>query len=177
MRGAGDVILKILKDVVERRPRGAKIVRLRARCPVCGSDVVRPEGEAVARCFGGMVCSAQRKQPLLHFASWRAMNIEGLDEKIVDQLVDEGLVKSPQDLYDLTLDRLVSLERRCSRDFCTRSASETWASRLRSPWQPTSNHSTIRSTLMKSGFSACRISDRLSRRTSGRFSRKVIAAE
>ena len=82
-----------------------------AKCPECGSQVVREEGEAVARCTGGLVCPAQRKQALLHFASRRALDIEGLGEKLVDQLVDHGIVKTPADLYRLDLATLANLER------------------------------------------------------------------
>lgn len=81
------------------------------RCPVCGSDVVRLPEEAVARCMGGLVCAAQRKQSILHFAARRAMDIEGLGEKLVDQLVDRGLVNTPADLYGLDTSVLSGLER------------------------------------------------------------------
>jgi DNA ligase (NAD+) len=111
VRRAGDVIPEIVKVVPEHRPRNARIVELPLHCPVCGSDVERVEGEAVARCTGGLVCSAQRKESLLHFASRRAMDIEGLGSKLVDQLVDGGLVHSPADLYSLTLEQLSGLER------------------------------------------------------------------
>jgi DNA ligase (NAD+) len=82
-----------------------------ARCPVCGSEVVRLEGEAAARCTGGLFCRAQRKQALLHFASRRAMDIEGLGEKLVDQLVDLEIVRTPADLYRLGVGALAGLER------------------------------------------------------------------
>jgi DNA ligase (NAD+) len=81
------------------------------RCPVCGSDVEKPEGEAIARCTAGLYCPAQRKQALLHFASRRAMDIEGLGDKLVDQLVEKGLVRTPADLYALEVDTLAGLER------------------------------------------------------------------
>jgi DNA ligase (NAD+) len=111
VRRAGDVIPEIVKVIVERRPDDAKVVRLPVHCPVCGSDVERVEGEAVARCTGGLVCAAQRKESLLHFASRRAMDIEGLGSKLVDQLVDQDLVQSPADLYSLQLSQLAGLER------------------------------------------------------------------
>lgn len=111
LRRAGDVIPEIVAIVAERRPKHARPVRLPRRCPVCGSDVIRPEGEAVARCTGGLVCSAQRKESLRHFASRRAMDIEGLGTKLIDQLVDGGLVHSPADLYRLKLSDLAELER------------------------------------------------------------------
>jgi DNA ligase (NAD+) len=82
-----------------------------ARCPVCGSEVVRLEGEAAARCTGGLFCRAQRKQALLHFASRRAMDIEGLGEKLVDQLVDLEIVRTPADIYRLDAATLAGLER------------------------------------------------------------------
>lgn len=111
VRRAGDVIPEIVKVIPERRPRNARIVELPPHCPVCGSEVERVEGEAVARCTGGLVCSAQRKEALLHFAARRAMDIDGLGGKLVDQLVDDGLVHSPADLYSLTLEQLSGLER------------------------------------------------------------------
>jgi DNA ligase (NAD+) len=111
VRRAGDVIPEVVSVVKERRPKDARPFRMPTHCPVCGSRVVRLEGEAVARCSGGLYCPAQRKQALLHFASRRAMDIEGLGEKLVDQLVDRGLVKTPADLYRLDLDTLAGLER------------------------------------------------------------------
>jgi len=95
----------------ERRPPGAHPFKMPTRCPVCGSSVVREAGEAVARCSGGLVCAAQRKQALLHFASRRAMDIDGLGERIVDQLVDLELVRTPAELYLLEAAHLASLER------------------------------------------------------------------
>jgi len=111
VRRAGDVIPEVVSVLRERRPPGARQVRLPRKCPVCGSQVVRAEGEAVARCSGGLYCRAQRKQAILHFASRRAIDIDGLGEKLVDQLVDGGLVKTPADVYSLSVDQLVSLER------------------------------------------------------------------
>ncbi|MEO8465092.1 MAG: NAD-dependent DNA ligase LigA [Gammaproteobacteria bacterium] len=110
VRRAGDVIPEIVKVVVERRPPTARTVVLPTRCPVCGSDVERSEGEAVARCVGGLFCAAQRKEALRHFASRRAMNIEGLGPKVVDQLVDLNIVKTPADLYSVTAEQLADLE-------------------------------------------------------------------
>ena len=81
------------------------------QCPECGSAVVRLQDEAIARCTGGLVCPAQRKQALLHFASRRAMDIEGLGDKLVDQLVDGGMVRTPADLYKLGVAKLAALER------------------------------------------------------------------
>jgi DNA ligase (NAD+) len=111
VRRAGDVIPEVVRVVTERRPRDAREVVLPHRCPVCGSHVTRTEGEAVARCSGGLVCSAQRREALRHFASRRAMDIEGLGDKLVEQLVDAGRVETPADLYSLTADELAGLER------------------------------------------------------------------
>ena len=115
VRRAGDVIPEVVAAVVERRPQPEpprfNILRSYPVCPVCGSHVVRIEGEAAARCTGGLYCPAQRKQALLHFAGRRAMDIEGLGDKLVDQLVERGLVHSPADVYGLSLDTLAGLER------------------------------------------------------------------
>lgn len=111
IRRAGDVIPEIVKVVTERRPENASPVQLPEHCPVCGSDVVRADGEAVARCAGGLICAAQRKESLRHFSSRRAMDIEGLGAKLIDQLVDKDLVKDPAGLYELTVERLVELDR------------------------------------------------------------------
>jgi DNA ligase (NAD+) len=111
VRRAGDVIPEIVKVIVDRRPASARIVELPSRCPVCGSDVEREEGEAVARCTGGLFCAAQRKEALRHFAGRRALDIDGLGSKIIDQLVESGLVRSPADLYRLSVDDLANLER------------------------------------------------------------------
>ena len=111
IRRAGDVIPEVLRVVIEQRPKGAQAVKLPARCPVCNSEVVRAEGEAVARCTGGFTCRAQRQEALRHFASRRAMDIEGLGDKIVEQLVEVDRVKSPADLYELKSADLEALER------------------------------------------------------------------
>ncbi len=111
VRRAGDVIPEVVKVVPERRKKGARRVRLPKRCPVCRSDVIRSEGEAVARCAGGLVCRAQRKEALRHFASRRALDIEGLGTKVIEQLVDADLVNNPSDLYDLTEDQIAALDR------------------------------------------------------------------
>lgn len=114
VRRAGDVIPEVVAPVVERRttelPRFVLLERFPV-CPVCGSHVVRGEDEAVARCTGGLFCPAQRKQALLHFAGRRAMDIEGLGDKLVDQLVDAAIVKTPVDLYRLGVLALANLER------------------------------------------------------------------
>ena len=113
IRRAGDVIPEVVKVVLERRPADARQVELPAKCPICGSDVEREEGEAVARCTGGLFCAAQRKEALRHFAGRRAMDIDGLGSKIIDQLVEHTppLVRSPADLYTLTVGQLADLER------------------------------------------------------------------
>jgi DNA ligase (NAD+) len=111
IRRAGDVIPEIVRVIPERRPAHARRPHLPAKCPVCGSDVERPEGEAIARCTGGLYCPAQRKESLKHFAQRRAMDITGLGDKLVDQLVDAGLVRDAADLYGLTLEQLLGLER------------------------------------------------------------------
>ncbi|MBS0302502.1 MAG: NAD-dependent DNA ligase LigA [Proteobacteria bacterium] len=111
VRRAGDVIPEVVGVLLDKRPAGAPEFSMPAHCPVCGSAAVREEGEADHRCTGGLFCSAQRKQALLHFASRRAMDIEGLGEKLVDQLVDAGLVQTLPDLYRLDLLRLSVLDR------------------------------------------------------------------
>ena len=114
VRRAGDVIPEVVGPVLERRdgelPR-FDLLAAYPECPVCGSQVHRAEDEAVARCSGGLVCPAQRKQALLHFAGRRAMDIEGLGEKLVDQLVDAAIIKTPADLYKLGISALANLER------------------------------------------------------------------
>ena len=119
VRRAGDVIPEVVSVVLDKRPMkdlfGGEPLHpafeLPKACPVCGSAVERPEDEAIARCTGGLFCPAQRKQALLHFAGRRAMDIEGLGDKIVEQLVDNAIVKTPADLYKLGLLAIVSLER------------------------------------------------------------------
>lgn len=111
VRRAGDVIPEVVGVVAERRPILAPEFVMPKACPVCGSAIEKPEDEAIARCTGGLYCPAQRKQALLHFAGRRAMDIEGLGEKLVDQLVDGELVKTPADIYALGLGQLASLDR------------------------------------------------------------------
>jgi DNA ligase (NAD+) len=111
LRRAGDVIPEVVKVMVEQRPPGAVPVELPAKCPICGSDVEREEGEAIARCTGALVCPAQLKESLRHFASRRAMDIEGLGDKLVDQLVESGLVKDAAGLFRLQADQLSQLDR------------------------------------------------------------------
>ena len=111
VRRAGDVIPEIVRVLPEPRPKTAREVVLPKHCPVCGSDVIKPEGEAVARCTGGLYCPAQRKEAIKHFASRRAMDIEGLGDKLVEQLVEQELIHDPADLYSLTREQLMGLER------------------------------------------------------------------
>jgi DNA ligase (NAD+) len=111
VRRAGDVIPEVVSVVKERRPADSTEFVMPIRCPVCDSHIERLADEAIARCSGGLFCGAQRKQALIHFAHRRALDIEGLGEKIVDQLVDHNLVRTPADLYRLGFTALASLER------------------------------------------------------------------
>ncbi len=113
VRRAGDVIPQIVRVA---QPHGdenksTRAIEFPSQCPVCGSDIERAENEAVARCAGGLYCPAQRKEAIKHFAARRAMDIDGLGDKLVEQLVDSGLVNDPADLYTLTVEQLVGLER------------------------------------------------------------------
>ncbi|HKA38508.1 MAG TPA: NAD-dependent DNA ligase LigA [Burkholderiales bacterium] len=111
VRRAGDVIPQVVAVVAERRPGEARRFVMPTQCPVCGSAVLRDEGEKDHRCGGGLVCPAQRRQALLHFASRRAMDIEGLGDKLVEQLVEQDIVKTPADLYRLGPDTVAGLAR------------------------------------------------------------------
>jgi DNA ligase (NAD+) len=112
VRRAGDVIPEVLSVVLERRPHPAPpIYELPKTCPVCGSHVVREEGEAVARCSGGLTCAAQRKEAIRHFAGRRMMDIEGLGDRYIDSLVECNLIHGVADLYRLTLDDLLAMKR------------------------------------------------------------------
>ena len=111
VRRAGDVIPEIVSVVLDRRPSNTQVFVMPTHCPVCESHIERLSDEAVARCSGGLFCAAQRKQALLHFAQRRAMDIEGLGDKIVDQMVDLNLVRTPADLYRLGFAALVNMER------------------------------------------------------------------
>ena len=106
-----DVIPEVVRVLPERRPIMAPEFIMPKFCPVCASKVVRGEDEAVARCSGGLFCPAQRKQALIHFASRRALDIDGLGDKLVEQLVDADRVRTPADLYQLDLSTLLTLER------------------------------------------------------------------
>ena len=111
VRRAGDVIPQIAKVVLEKRPQDAQPIVFPDRCPVCQSSVKRVEGEAVARCTGGLFCGAQTKEAIKHYASRKAMDIDGLGDKLVDALVDHELIYSVADLYELKLEKLINLER------------------------------------------------------------------
>ncbi|WP_348655263.1 NAD-dependent DNA ligase LigA [uncultured Spongiibacter sp.] len=111
VRRAGDVIPQIVQVVLARREASVRDIAVPACCPVCNSELERAPGEAVLRCTGGLVCAAQRKEAIKHFASRKAMDIDGLGDKLVEQLVDAGLIETMADLYKLSLDQLVELER------------------------------------------------------------------
>lgn len=108
---AGDVIPKVVRVLLEQRPVNTSAVMVPKHCPVCGSDIERSEDEAIARCSGGLFCPAQQKEALKHFVSRRAMDVDGLGDKWIEQLVDLGLIKSSADLYTLKKEDLVALER------------------------------------------------------------------
>ncbi|MCH2057687.1 MAG: NAD-dependent DNA ligase LigA [Thalassotalea sp.] len=111
IRRAGDVIPQVVSVVIERRPETAKVIEFPTQCPVCESAVARVEGEAVLRCTGGLICGAQRKEAIKHFASRKAFDIDGLGDKLVELLVDENLISTPADLFALTELQISSLER------------------------------------------------------------------
>jgi DNA ligase (NAD+) len=111
IRRAGDVIPEVVGVIAGRRPKGARRVQLPRECPVCGSAVAREDGEAVARCTGGLFCSAQRAEALKHFVSRRAIDIDGLGAKLIEQLVSIGRIETPADLYQLSKEELSEMER------------------------------------------------------------------
>ncbi|MEO5596161.1 MAG: NAD-dependent DNA ligase LigA [Lysobacteraceae bacterium] len=111
VRRAGDVIPEVVRVILERRPDGTQRWQMPETCPICGSAIVREEGESVSRCTGGLTCGAQRREALNHFASRRAMDIEGLGERFADALAEFGFVQSVADLYRLTLDDLLEMKR------------------------------------------------------------------
>lgn len=111
VRRAGDVIPQVVGVVMEQRPQDAKEVTFPEHCPVCGSDIERVEGEAVARCTGGLFCAAQRKEALKHFVSRRALDVDGMGDKIIEQLVEKQYVENPADLFTLTAGKLTGLDR------------------------------------------------------------------
>jgi len=111
VRRAGDVIPEVVQPVLSKRKRSARKFKMPHKCPECGSEIVRLEGEAVARCTGGLYCPAQRREAVKHFVSRRAMDIEGLGEKLVEQLDQLGIIKDVADLYRLQADKLAEIER------------------------------------------------------------------
>ncbi|MDH2896424.1 NAD-dependent DNA ligase LigA [Rahnella variigena] len=111
VRRAGDVIPQVVGVVLDERPENAREVVFPTQCPVCHSDVERVEGEAVARCTAGLICGAQRKEALKHFVSRRALDVDGMGDKIIDQLVEKEYVKTPADLFRLTAGKLTGLDR------------------------------------------------------------------
>lgn len=111
VRRAGDVIPEVVAVIKEHRPKDIQIIHLPKNCPVCHSSIEQIEGEAVARCTGELFCAAQRKEAIKHFSSRRAMDIEGLGDKLVEQLVDTNLISSAADIFDLTQEQLENLER------------------------------------------------------------------
>jgi DNA ligase (NAD+) len=111
IRRAGDVIPQVVNVVESERPDDTREIVFPSHCPVCGSDVERVEGEAVTRCTGGLICGAQRKEALKHFVSRRAMDVDGMGDKIIDQLVEKEYVQTPADLFRLTAGKLTGLDR------------------------------------------------------------------
>lgn len=111
VRRAGDVIPEVVGSVLERRPADARAFVMPTACPVCGSAIEKLPDEVIARCTGGLICAAQRKQALLHFAQRRALDIEGLGDKLVEQLVDQHIIRTPADLFKLGVAKLAALDR------------------------------------------------------------------
>lgn len=111
IRRAGDVIPQVARIIPDQRPDDAQAICFPASCPICGSEVERIEGEATIRCTAGLYCEAQRKEAIKHFASRKALNIDGLGDKLVEQLVDADYIKTPEDLFSLTLAQLTMLDR------------------------------------------------------------------
>lgn len=111
VRRAGDVIPEVVNYLPDKRPAKTRSVQIPKHCPICHADVIKPEGEAVARCMGGLYCHAQLRESIKHFASRRAMDIEGLGDKLVDLLVDEKLINDVTGIYDLSLEPLAALPR------------------------------------------------------------------
>jgi DNA ligase (NAD+) len=111
VRRAGDVIPEVVAPVVQQREAELELPKMPSHCPVCGSEVLQQSGQAAYRCVGGLICAAQRKEAVKHYASRKALDIEGLGDKLVEQMIDQGLIDSVADLYDLTLEQLSGLER------------------------------------------------------------------
>jgi DNA ligase (NAD+) len=135
VRRAGDVIPEIVRVVDSERPRGTSPWAMPTACPVCGSEIVREEGEAVWRCSGGLACAAQRKEAVRHFASRRAMDIEGLGDRLIEDLCDLGYVRELGDLYALTLDDLLAMKRQVdARDIDPREAGSKPKGKVATRW-------------------------------------------
>ena len=135
VRRAGDVIPEIVRVVPEYRAPGAPAWTMPTQCPVCGSEIVREEGEAVWRCSGELTCAAQRKEAISHFASRRAMDIEGLGDRYIEDLSDLGYLESVADLYKLTLDDLLEMKRRADeRDGTTPAERRVKAGKVATKW-------------------------------------------
>jgi len=115
IRRAGDVIPQVAKVVMERRPANTEAIVFPQQCPVCDSELIRVEGEVVTRCSGTLICGAQQKEAIKHFSSRKALDIDGLGDKLVEQLVDEKLISSVVDLYSLTVEQLITLDRMGSK--------------------------------------------------------------
>ena len=111
VRRAGDVIPEIVAPVIQQREGKLRRPRMPSRCPVCNSEVIQQSGQAAYRCVGGLVCAAQRKEAIKHYASRKAMDIEGLGDKLVEQMVEQGMIESVADLYHLELEQVTGLER------------------------------------------------------------------
>lgn len=111
LRRAGDVIPEIVAPVLQQRETELKLPQMPSHCPVCGSEVVQQSGQTAYRCVGGLFCAAQRKEAIKHYASRKALDIEGLGDKLVEQLIEQGLIASVADLYSLTLEQLAGLAR------------------------------------------------------------------
>ena len=111
LRRAGDVIPEVVAPVIQQREGNLSLPRMPARCPVCNSEVLQQPGQAAYRCVGGLVCAAQRKEAIKHYASRKALDIEGLGDKLVEQMVEQGMIESIADLYHLSLEQLANLER------------------------------------------------------------------
>ena len=111
VRRAGDVIPEVVQPVLSKRPEHARPYIIPDHCPVCGSLAERPEGEAKSRCTGGLYCPAQRKEAIKHFASRKALDIDGLGDKLVEQMVDSGMIHNASDLYDLNPEQIAAMER------------------------------------------------------------------
>lgn len=138
IRRAGDVIPQVVRVDTDKRPADARPIIFPDRCPVCGSEIERIADEAVARCSGGLYCAAQRKEALKHFASRKALDVDGLGEKLIEQLVDLDWVKTPADLFHLTIEQLQSLPRMGKSRLATWSM--PWITPNRQRWRDLSTH-------------------------------------